>query len=481
MTSPISPRASTVPAPPPPLPDSVIARLESIVGVQRLERVPEVMVGGVRPGISVSPADEGQLSGVLRTAAESGLTICTAGGGTKLDWGSPPSSCDILVRTTSLDAVVEYDPENLTLSAGAGARIASLAGLVARDGLVLPLDPPTPGAATLGGILATNDHGPRRLLHGSLRDVVLGIKAVLADGGPIKAGGRTIKNVTGYDVTRLFVGSMGSLGVLSEVTVRLLPGPSSARVAVVPLPGLSEATALTAALLRSHLVPSAMTLLSPRAARILLSEGRSPDGAAPTGAAPGSAVTGGIASWGRSGPVLVVGAEGHPAAVERQVRDVMEAAGRPAAARVTPEGEAETVWSALASVRAEGRVANLPVEAKVAVPLSGLAVMLHALEDGAAGEGGGVFWWAEAGSGTVAVRLAAPHGEGSDTAALVRLLRVRALELGGSLVVTDGASVLADEVDAWGPPPEGHRVMAALKDRFDPRRMLNPGRSAGGI
>ncbi len=439
------------------------------MGLGRLEGAPAMVIGGVRPRAGVSPADPEQLSGVLRVAAEFGLAVCPAGGATKLDWGAPPSACDLLVRTTALDEVVEYDPENLTLSAGAGARLADLADLVAHDCLVLPLDPPTPGDATLGGVLSTNDHGPRRLLRGGVRDVVLGMRAVLAGGERIKAGGRTIKNVTGYDITRLFVGSMGSLAVVSEVTVRLLPCPASEQVALVPTPGLAEAAALVAALLRSQLVPSTLTLLSPAAARALLPE---------------DLLLAGIPHGGPAGPLLLVGFEGHPAAVSRQVRDVLEAAGRPPTARVTPDGGAESVWSALASVRVAARAVGLPVEAKAAVPLSGLAAVLREIEEGIGAngrKGAGVFWWADAGSGTAAVRLDSGHVGATDTVARLHRLRDLAIRLGGTLVVTDGAAALAGEVDAWGAPPAGLKVMAALKERFDPQGLLNPGRSPGGL
>src|SRR5665648_531709 len=139
----------------------------------------------------------------------------------------------------TLAAITEYDPDNLVVTAGAGVTVAALRDLAASDGLVFPLDPPSPDRATLGGVLSTNDHGPHRLVHGSLRDVVLGLTAVLVGGERVRAGGRTIKNVTGYDLTRLFVGSFGSLGIVSEATVRLLPGPACEHVLSASLPDLA--------------------------------------------------------------------------------------------------------------------------------------------------------------------------------------------------------------------------------------------------
>jgi glycolate oxidase FAD binding subunit len=453
--------------------DRVTARLESFLGSGNVRTSPVMEVAGVRPGLEVFPADPDQLAAIMAVAGELGLTVCPAGGGTKLGWGAPPRSCDLLVRTVpptdgsgALAAVIEYDPENLTLAAGSGVRIIDLQTLAAADDLILPLDPPLPNAATLGGVAATNDHGPRRLRYGSLRDVVLGVKAVLAGGGRIKAGGRTIKNVTGYDLTRLFVGSFGSQCVMSEITVRLLPRPESRQSAVVVLRDAETAFRVVEAILASQLEPTALSLVSPALGGLLCSEA-SDAFAAPEGAL-----------------VLIVAAEGHPAAVGRHMRDVATLAGGSPVTVVESPAAVQAVWTGLDEVRGLARRAGYGFEAKIAVPIAGIWPLLEAFATAPQAA-----WLADVGCGTAGLWLRSGIGgddaegdEGDDSAiAFVLALRARATRLGGSLVVVQSHLRAVPALDPWGAHPDGLDMMRRLKRRFDPLGLLNPGRNVGGI
>ncbi len=496
--------------------EAAAARLAALLGPGGVHAAPALDVAGVRPGLEVFPADRDQLAAVLAVAGELGLSVCPAGGGTKLGWGAAPRSCDILLRTVPrapaspsggpgtpapvpaapdgpLYAVIEYDPENLTLKAGVGARVADLQALVAADGLMLPLDPPLPGAATLGGVVATNDHGPRRLRHGSLRDVVLGIEAVLAGGERIKAGGRTIKNVTGYDLTRLFVGSFGSLGVLSAITVRLLPRPECEALAVVALPDMETAFRLMEPIWASQLEPAALALISP-GLRGLLPERTADLLAAPEGML-----------------ALVVAAEGHPAAVGRHLREIAGFAGSPPTRVIDAPTEVQTVWSGLAETRGLARRAGYGLEIKVTTSLSGTRPLLEAFDTESR-----AVWLADLGCGTAAVWLrpgdgpaGGPDAEGpADTRSagasaaspavdltadparepaadglvpLLTSLRACAVRGGGSLVIVRDDPCSAQGFDPWGGPPDGLDLMRRLKGRFDPAGLLNPGRNVGGI
>ena len=454
-------------------PDRAAARLESLLGSDNVLTSPASEVAGVRPRLEVFPADTEKLAAVLALAGELGLTVCPAGGGTKLGWGAPPRSCDLLVRTVphahesgALAAVTEYDPETLTLAAGSGARIADLQALAAADDLLLPLDSPLAYAATLGGVAATNDHGPRRLRYGSLRDVVLGVKAVLAGGERIKAGGRTIKNVTGYDLTRLFVGSFGSLGVMSEITVRLLPRPECGQLAVAALPDMETASRVVMAILTSQLEPTALSLVSPALGGLL--RGEAPD----LLAAPEGALT------------LVVAAEGHPAAVQRHMRDVATLADGSPVSVVESPAAVQAVWTGLAEVRSLARRAGYGFEAKIAAPLAGIWPLLEAFSTAPE-----AVWLADVGCGTAGLwlRSGIAGGDAGDdagdesTAAFVLSLRARATRLGGSLVIVQSHLRTVPALDPWGAHPDGLELMRRLKRRFDPLGLLNPGRNVGGI
>jgi glycolate oxidase FAD binding subunit len=468
------------------LPGAALADLEGLIGSHRVTQAPGVRLGGVQPSAEVWVADAGELADVMSIALEARLSVCTIGGGTKSGWGAPPTVCDILVRTrpksrTRSDSpsvgappadvpmtfagplvkITEYDPDNLTVTVGAGAAVADVAAFAAQDGLVLPLDPSGGPAATIGGVLSTNDHGPHRLSRGGNRDVVLGVAAVLMGGERVKGGGRTIKNVTGYDLTRLFVGSFGSLGVLTEATIRLLPAPRCERVLVCPHADLDGAFRFVRALRSTQLLPAALEVISPAAGRLADEEA--------------------LGIVGPGGHTVVIAFEGEESAVDRQVRDTLALLGAGTGIVLAVERPIGTLWAVLGRLREAGRRAGYPIEAKITAPPAALPEVLGAFEAGLGPDG---MWTASAAVGTAHVWLGSPERLGTTPAEFAPALletRSAAVRVGGSLTLVEGSHAVGPTVDAWGPPPDGLSVMRALKDRFDPWGLLNPGRFVGGI
>jgi glycolate oxidase FAD binding subunit len=186
----------------------------------------------------VSPSSPVEVATVMRTANRKGWAVVVRGGGTKLGWGPPPLRCDILLDTTRLDRLVEHEPGDLICVAGAGMRLVELQAKVAvapgyRQRLML--DPPHGTMATLGGLVATRASGPLRTRYGTMRELLLGAQFVLADGTLARTGGKVVKNVAGYDIGKLLVGSLGSLAVVVEVALRLHPlSPASRTVLLHP-------------------------------------------------------------------------------------------------------------------------------------------------------------------------------------------------------------------------------------------------------
>jgi glycolate oxidase FAD binding subunit len=467
------------------LPEAALADLEGLIGSHNVFEDPYVRVGGKRAAAEVVVSDPESLVDVMRIATESRLTVFPVGGGTKMGWGASPTECDLLVRigrrplvppgAGSLDsvsaalgrdggpltAILEYDPDNLTITAGAGIPVAEVAEFVAQDGLVLPMDPAGAGVATIGGVLSTNDHGPHRLSRGGNRDVVLGVGAVLIDGERVKAGGRTIKNVTGYDLTRLFVGSLGTLGVITEATIRLLPRQPSEQVLVYPHRDLEGAAAFVRGLLSKQLLPAAVEVLSPAAGRLAEEQA--------------------LGIVGTGGYTVVAAFEGQEAAVARQIRDVVELAGADTGIVLAVERPIDTLWAVLNRLRDAGRRAGYSVEAKISVPRASLWDVLAMVESSAECD---LVWTAGAGVGTAHMSLGSLEKLGATPTELIPPLlaaRTAAEDAGGSLVVTEGSHVLAPDVGAWGTEPGGVQVMRAMKAKFDPWGLLNPGRFVGGI
>jgi len=213
-------------------------------------------IAGVTPADVVTPASAGEVADVLRSTTG---TVVPVGAGTKTGWAAPPSSCDLLLRTTALDRVVEHVPGDLVVIAEAGVPLATLQAQLAEHNQMLALDPPEPGA-TLGGIVSANASGPRRLRYGTVRDLLIGVTVVLADGTTARSGGKVVKNVAGYDLGKLYTGAHGALGVLVSTTWRLHPLPAAAGTVTVPVADAAEAGKLADLLVRSTLTPTAAEL-----------------------------------------------------------------------------------------------------------------------------------------------------------------------------------------------------------------------------
>ena len=222
--------------------DLVFGALAAVVGPEHVTRedadTAACAVDGVVPRMVVSPGSVAEVQSVVRAAADQGATMVPRGSGSKMGLGCPPTSADVLLSLGRLNAVVEYDVANLTLVCQAGVRVETLQQKVFANRQLLPLDPPFTNQATVGGVVATNSSGPRRLAYGSARDLVLGMKVVSSTGDLLSAGGKTVKNVAGYDLDKLFIGSLGTLGIIVEVAFRLLPMPQQRATTTGGLPRL---------------------------------------------------------------------------------------------------------------------------------------------------------------------------------------------------------------------------------------------------
>src|SRR6058998_870669 len=194
----------------------------------------------------------------MRDASDSGTTMIPVGGGTKLLLGNSPRSAQLAIRTGNLKGIVEYEPDNMTVSALAGTTLHQLQDILKNSNQFLPLDPPHASRATLGGIVACNSSGPIRFRYGTVRDMLIGVKIVHADGTPTKAGGKLVKNVTGYDMCKLYTGSLGTLGILSELTFKVQPRPDSMATVFLAYPSITLALEATQLFIKSDLLPDAM-------------------------------------------------------------------------------------------------------------------------------------------------------------------------------------------------------------------------------
>ena len=390
------------------------------------------------------PGSAEELAEVVRQADDRGLAVAPIGGGTQLDLGNPPARLDLLVETTSLNRVVEYEPADLTITVEAGIRFTDLQATLGQEGQMLALDPLAAPEATIGGLVATNASGPLRFAHGTARDLVIGSRVANPDGALTRAGGRVVKNVAGYDLNKLHIGALGTLGVLVELSFKLAPIPPASATVAGQFRELESVRQLLNVVVHSPLSPLAVELL-----------GR------------GALEAAGLSR--QTAVVLRVG--GYPEAVQRQVRDlnalVQKHGGEPVDAT-------DATWDALKRMQLAAQ--RKEVVLKVAVPIAELTVVVDLLEQQLKGFESAV--WAHAGSGVAyAACDTAPE---ADTVLELRR-QVVALGSNASLVVQRCPTVLKSSVDVWGDPGPSLGLMKALKAKLDPRGTLNPGRYVGGI
>lgn len=394
---------------------------------------PDDTVGGVVPRWVASPKDAAEVAALMRVATEHGLAVVPCGSGTRLSWGPPPERVDLVLDATGLAGVVEHVAGDLVVAVRAGTRLVELQERLAHSGQRLAIDGEH-GDATVGGMVAHAVSGPSRLLYGTLRDLLIGATFVRADGVVAKAGGKVVKNVAGYDLSKLLHGSWGTLAVLTEAVFRLHPVPPAQRWVSVPAGRPARTGELTQRVLRAQLVPAALEL----------------------DRGPGQPAT------------LTVLVEGTGIAIDGRARAVCALLGDDAVTSDTPP----PWWGHRPAADGE-------VLLRLTTELAALDRLLTAIDGAVTAAGLAVQVRGSAGVGSL---LAGLPGESDPTAVgeLVAQLRAGASAWGGTVVVLDGPPSLTRTVDTWGPVP-GLELMRRVKDRFDPRHLLSPGRFVGGI
>ncbi len=430
-----------------------LRELEAIVGADHFltatEAVSNYRIEGQQPLALVSPGSQEELASVLKTASDSHFTVLAQGSRRHFYLGASPQPIGILLSTTRLNRVIEHDEENLTITVEAGVTLAEVQKLVAQRGQMLPLDPPGTDQATLGGIAATNLSGPLRMRYGAPRDLILGLRVALSDGSRIKTGGKTVKNVAGYELGKLFVGSYGSLGVITELTFRLTPAPE-ARAILASVVTLERARELAAQVLSSRLEVATLDICNYEIVRKMKSS---------------LPITPTPQMW-----VLFVGLLGDREAIARQARDLCALFGA-GCGRIAEE-EVSAVFSALREApypnKTDSIVARINVPPTTAFELAALAAQLNKC------------WiWQRAGEGIVYLGLSEEMTD-SQAEAMLSSLRKFAEDAGGYLMLESGPSNIKRNFKIWGRVPNAD-LMQRVKESFDPSGTLGCGRFVVGV
>jgi glycolate oxidase FAD binding subunit len=381
----------------------------------------------------------------LATAEE--LAVAPFGSGSALDLGMPPARVDVALDLSRLTGIMEYVPVDMVATVQAGVRLDVLGRELGKHGQMLALDPYRGSSRTVGGVLACGANGPRRLRYGTGRDLLLGARFVQADGTVTWGGSKVVKSVTGYDVPKLLAGSLGTLGVIVEATLRLHPVPPASGSWLFAFSSREEAAAFVADVLASSLEPDRLAWLNAAAlARLAMG-----------GAKIGVAVSVGSVAE-------AVSSQGA----------TLASLGSSHGATVSPLDE--NFWSILGAALAG------PIVVKLASEIRRLAFWAGELERAFSGSGLSSAVVGEAGNGVLRAAAEGSVSPGAWAKDIVAPLREGLMAEGGSLVVERAPLELKRAADVWGPIPEPSlTVMKRLKAEFDPRGILNRGRFVGGL
>jgi glycolate oxidase FAD binding subunit len=401
---------------------------------------PDSLVG-VQPKTVYEPSSVEDAVEILRRSARENETLAFVGGGTDLELGAPPARLDAVLRTGGMNRLVEHAPSDQIAVVEAGMTLAALQAAIGVHGQRLALDPALPEKKTIGGIIAANAFGPRRARFGSVRDLLIGISLVRADGTPARGGGKVVKNVAGFDLPKLMVGSLGTLGLITTATFRLHPLPEEETTLLLTGRSAADVRALGSRIKDAQLEPSSVVATS--------REGGAYD--------------------------VAVRFEGFRAGVEEQ-RDRLAASLRSGgeACDILDEAGASRFWSEHGELRSAP-----PLRAKLAALPSSVEILSRDVLPGLAAAMPGLrfAWYATLGLGFVGAAPADPV----DAAAAIGSAREKVTGLGGSLVLEAAPQAVRTLVDSWGPPSPALALMRSVKERLDPERRLGPGRFVGGI
>ena len=452
--------------------DRLFIKLREKIGeagvIQDPDRLKAYAIDGKKPKVVVTPGTIDEVSKVVAHANQQHLAIIPKGNGSKMEMGGIPKKIDIILSTGRLNRITDRDCENLTLSAESGITLSEVQKSLAKvgKGYFLPLDPPFTDKATLGGIVATNSSGPKRLLYGTARDMMIGAKAVFPNGDIVVSGGKTVKNVSGYDMCKLLIGSYGTLGILCEMTFKLLPLPEKEATLLLSFAELEEADGFAREMRGSQLIPSSLEILNAKAVQKM----KYPVSMPPNG-----------------NFLVAIGVEGVTESIDRQISEMSEIGKKHGVLEaVTLDSDKHLAfWIAIRDF-SYGLIQEYPnaISLKSNFLISKCGEMLGEYEKIAQGLGIDCAFISHAGNGILYSHILPGKNFRSKVESFVELiekLTAEAVKYGGGLVVESCPLSIKKKVDVWGQSRSDYLVARRLKEQIDPAGILNIGRFVGGI
>ena len=471
--------------------------LAGIVGEKFVTMAPETTqehsIDGTAPKMVVFPGNTEEVAEVVRIAYRQKLAVVPRGNGSKISQGNRPERLDIVLCTSRMNQMRDVDTSNLTITVEAGVRFRDIQARLATEedrcylpledltteaddlvcsdrsnsGCFLPIDPCCSDMATIGGVMASNSAGPRRLLYTLPRDMILGVRMVTPKGDIAGAGGKTVKNVSGYDTSKLMVGSMGSLGIICEMTFKLLPLPEKMETVLVSFDSFSEAANLADRILGTKLLPAAVTVFNAPGFQKLKN-------AACSGFGPGQFV-------------VATAIESYHKAAARmatEVRDMGEE--MKATDMMSLQDQAhQRFWLAVSNLDSQ-LAAEFPglIQGKLNYPISQWREISDSMQKSLAYRRLEHAVMAHAGSGICQIYLMLDQSDNSvadKAVAVAGELLERSVEAGGNMVIQRAPASMKGGLKVWGKTGADFILFKRLKEQLDPAGIMSPGRFVGNL
>lgn len=407
--------------------------------------------------ITVFPKTEDEIASLLKYANETNKKVNVIGGGTKRGFGGTEENADILISLENYKGIVEHVPGDMTLTVKPGTTFKEVQDYLLEFNQKIALDPFLPAHATIGGIIASNDSGPKRLGFGSARDAVIGLRVVYPDGSVIRSGGKVVKNVAGYDMNKLFIGAMGTLGIISEVTLKLRPVPKHESVMLLKFSEekIDDARKFAVYLLDTVIEPVALEMMNPSLSAKLLNE---------------------------RVYTLAIGFEDVESSVKYQEDFVQKLQPSGTDLVILQQEEAKSFWNDFYGNVPNSAVhlADAPTEATLKIGTVNMNVIEILQECQLLQDSHNLLIEAHGGLGH-GLSQAVLRGAKEDIVSAIYSLREKAAKLNGYVVVKHLPSALREKANVWGEKQAYQFILEGIKSKVDPNRVLNPGRFVGGI
>lgn len=455
------------------LPQSVKQQLEAVLGPGGVKDDPQSLVTHsydgtpmqqALPDAVVYPASTEQVSGIMKVLHEHKIPLVSRGSGTNLCGGTVPVEGGVVMVMHRMNRILEVDLENLTATVQPGVITKDFAAHVESFGLFYPPDPGSMAISTLGGNIAENSGGLRGLKYGTTKDYVLGLEAVLADGRIIRTGGKLMKDVAGYDLTKLLVGSEGTLAIITEATLKLVPPPKAKKTMLAMFRDIYDAARTVSAIIEARIIPATLEFLDNATIRVV-------DDFAKLGLPRDMAA------------ILLIEQDGEPEMVERDIRVIEQICLRERADRVevakTDEEAQKLLTARRSAFTALARLRPTTILEDATVPRSKIADMVLEINRIAAKYNVNICTFGHAGDGNLhptATTDARDTDEVHRVEAAFEEIFEAALRLGGTITGEHGVGIVKAPFLEWKVGEAGIDMMKGIKAAFDPHGLLNPGK-----